>query len=201
MRYLLIITAFFPYLLWSHPHMFVDVETALSAPKDDQLIIKVRWYFDEFTSAGLIVDYDQNENGRLEAKEKQFIGKDFAQGLKKANYFTTLSLNSKKQKFEIQNIIVETAQKESDQQSVQSILGKRAKRAPKKVTVIYYQFDMILKEKLLPKNNNLTLSFYDSTIYSVLSPLDKMSGDNTIKIKENTFTKNRCLFTVGFDRE
>ncbi len=50
----------------------------------------------------------------------------------------------------------------------------------------------------LKKDNHLTMSFYDETVYSVLYPAKKIIPKNGIKIKSNKLIKSKCLFEVTF---
>ena len=172
--------------VFAHPHMFVDVKSHLMSAKDNEIKISVQWFFDELTSEGLIMDYDQNENFSLEKKEMLLILNDFKDELKKQHYFTTIIFNNKKIKFKLENIQVKS----------KKIKSRKNKQ---NIAIIYYEFGIILNEKIEPINQ-LNISFYDPTIYSVLSPKEKMTTNNLIKISSNKMETTKCRFKVEFSK-
>ncbi len=181
---------------FAHPHMFVDVQPSLISVKSNKITLSIKWFFDEFTSGGMLIDYDQNANGNLDKKELKVILRDFGDNLKKYNYFLKIMLNGKKQTFKLEKLKIKTKKIISTQQSIGDIISKNNTKS-KTVQIIYYEFNVIVKSKL-KKENQLEFSFYDPTNYSVLYPKDKTIINKAIKIKSNHLVKTKCLFKVGF---
>ncbi len=61
----------------AHPHMLVDAQPYLKSIANNQIVINIKWYFDELTSEGFLVDYDENKNGILGIEDKRSLLKDF----------------------------------------------------------------------------------------------------------------------------
>ena len=95
-----------------------------------------------------------------------------------------ISLNNKTVKYQLAHLEIKTKKDKS-------------RNGSKMVTMIYYQFDVILKDKIM-KDNQLSFSFHDPTIFSVLYPKDKVIIDKKINAQANSFVKEKCLFKVGF---
>lgn len=183
----------------AHPHMFVDVQPYLQEVDKNKGEVRVRnkWYFDEFTSEGLYMDYDQNQNKRLDKKEIEQIKNDFESGLKKYKYFLNIKLNGKKIRPKVQSFKIKTEKRRKKEQSINDIIAGTKKKKDATVNIIYYEFDIIIPGKLA-KNNKMVISYYDETLYSVLYPKEKMIAQNNIKLSSNKLTKSKCLFEVGF---
>ena len=192
---MLLSTHIVAFQVYAHPHMFVDVQPYLTSASNDQVTIHAKWYFDEFTSEGFLMDYDQNQNGKLDLAEKNTIKKDFGESLKKYGYFIESKLNGKKIKPKISSFIINTALRDRKEKSIADITG--GKKRSNKVNIVYYEFDIEFSSKLT-KENQLALSFYDTTIYSVLYPIKEVIPSKGIILKSNKLTKSKCLFEVVF---
>jgi ABC-type uncharacterized transport system substrate-binding protein len=97
MRYILILSFLYT-LLFSHPHVFIDVkfDIAINQNSSD---IDVFWYFDEMTSNLLLMDFDQNRNNKLEKEEIAFLKQESFDNLKEFNYYISPHQKNKKLKF------------------------------------------------------------------------------------------------------
>ncbi len=97
MKYIVILSFLYT-LLFSHPHVFVDVKFDITISKD-QSKIDVFWYFDEMTSSLLLMDFDQNRNNKLEKEEIDFLKQESFDNLKEFNYYISSHQKNKKLKF------------------------------------------------------------------------------------------------------
>ncbi len=180
----------------AHPHMFVDVETSFVKSTVDSIELAVKWSFDEFTSGGLIMDYDQNSNFVLEKRELQAILKDFSGELKKHDYFMTILLNNKKQSFSLKNLNIGEKWIKSSQVSLGSLTGGNDKKQTK-VQTVYYTFSVIISTPL-KKENELNISYLDPTLYSALSATKKMFFPASVTVKSNSLITSSCSFKAIF---
>ena len=163
--------------------MFVDVNPKIASMKDGKIKIEIIWYFDEFTSTGLLMDYDENKNGKFDRNESESIKKDFFNNLKRFNYFIDFTLNNIKQKINI-----------SETRLLLTTTGE-GKNKRKLVTYKFILHGDYSKSKII----NGDLSFYDYTIYSVLSPGGNMTFGEKIKPISSKFIKSKCqyIFSIG----
>lgn len=81
---------------FAHPHVFVNSSAVFNFDDEGLSRIDVIWTFDEMFSATLREDYDENGNGKLDAREKRLIIKD-GQDL---GYMCFLSVNGEERSFE-----------------------------------------------------------------------------------------------------
>jgi ABC-type uncharacterized transport system substrate-binding protein len=79
-----------PFLLWAHPHTFVDIYPQLHSDT-----IEIKWRFDEMSSNMLIMDFDTNRDGQFSQKESDLIKSETFVYLKDYNYYTYLFTNKK----------------------------------------------------------------------------------------------------------
>ncbi len=92
---MLILTAIFPRVLLSHPHVFIV--TRLEAVFDDKGLagVRVRWGFDDMFSSMIAGDYDRNKNGQLEETEIALIKKEAFSYLANHDYFCFVKISDK----------------------------------------------------------------------------------------------------------
>ncbi len=88
--FVLLLFFFLPSILVSHPHVFISSNIKVVFDANGFQGFKVHWSFDEFFSAMIANDYDQNRNGIFDKKEVQLIYKGAFSNLKNFNYFTTI---------------------------------------------------------------------------------------------------------------
>jgi ABC-type uncharacterized transport system substrate-binding protein len=141
--------------VFSHPHVFLDNKVKFKFNNEGLKNIFITWQFDEMSSSGMIMDYDENKDGNFSSKEANTLQGDFLKNLKKLNYFTYLSINNK---------------------NIKSIKLKNVKTY---VTghKIHFTFSLDTPLKAINKIQEVKLSVYDQTYYS-----DIKTKINDIKI-------------------
>lgn len=87
---------------FAHPHVFVDNRLCFVFDERGLAGVEVTWHFDEMFSAGIIMDYDKNNDGKFDAKEVQNIKHDVFDNLKNYHYFVRIFINGKE--FEVRFI-------------------------------------------------------------------------------------------------
>jgi len=82
--------------IYGHPHTFIEVKTIVEVT--DEIIdnIRVRWIIDEMTSMILIMEFDNNGNGKFEKEENDFIYNNYFISLEKYSFYTHILLNKEK---------------------------------------------------------------------------------------------------------
>lgn len=88
-----IIFFIFSTILYAHPHCFVDVY-----PTINKNSITVKWVFDEMSSQMLIMDFDQNHDGKIDKIENDFIYKEAFVHLREYDYYLYMFKGKKKLK-------------------------------------------------------------------------------------------------------
>ncbi len=85
--------------LFAHPHTFIEVYPNIKV-KDNKIIeIHFKWKIDEMTSSMLIMEFDQNGDGKISKKENTFIYNNYFTQLKDYNFYTDIQIKNKVQKF------------------------------------------------------------------------------------------------------
>ena len=95
LAFILSITLLVPYLVSSHPHVFIVHRYAIVFDDKGLAGIRVNWLFDEFFSNMILENYDANQNGILEAQEVKTIEKEAFRNLANYDYFTFIKINRK----------------------------------------------------------------------------------------------------------
>ncbi|BDA84822.1 ABC transporter substrate-binding protein [Aureimonas sp. SA4125] len=73
----------------AHPHVFVSATMTVSAtPEGDLLAVHNSWWMDELFSSSVVVDFDENANGRLDPEELSAVGKQVGTSIKEWSYYT-----------------------------------------------------------------------------------------------------------------
>jgi ABC-type uncharacterized transport system substrate-binding protein len=73
---------------WSHPHVWITVETIVLYEKGAFTGLKHKWTFDEFYTAMAIEGLDKNNDGIYSREELAELAKVNIDGLKEFGYFT-----------------------------------------------------------------------------------------------------------------
>jgi ABC-type uncharacterized transport system substrate-binding protein len=82
----------FPLLLFSHPHLFIDVEVKKSGST-----LLIDWLFDEMNSEILIMDYDKDFDGIFSENEvSTFVEEVLSDLIQNYNFYTVLEIDGKK---------------------------------------------------------------------------------------------------------
>ena len=95
MRKLLYLFVIFPIILFAHPHTFLDVYTDVKSKNSKVEKITFKWVFDDMTSQLLIMEFDQNMDGKIDKEEVEFIKSNYFDSLNKYNYYTYLKILNK----------------------------------------------------------------------------------------------------------
>jgi len=143
-------------LLFAHPHTFLDVYADITSTKNKIKTITFQWVFDDMTSQLLIMEFDQNGDGKLGKEEQEYVKINYFDYLDEFNYYTNLKLKNKPQKIKPQNFI--TFIKDS--------------------TRIVYQFDLVINED----KKDVKIEFYDKDMFTALI-LKKEQVKSNIKFK------------------
>lgn len=81
--------------LFSHPHVFVEAGFEVVLEKE-KAHVRVLWQFDEMTSMMLLMDFDTNGDGILDAKEVAFLKEHAFDHLEPFGYYTVIGKKGKK---------------------------------------------------------------------------------------------------------
>jgi ABC-type uncharacterized transport system substrate-binding protein len=73
---------------YAHPHTFIEVFPTITVKDNKTQNIHFRWSLDEMTSSMLIVEFDQNADGKLDNQESQYAYENFFSTLKEFNFYT-----------------------------------------------------------------------------------------------------------------
>lgn len=82
----------------AHPHLFVKPEAEVLISDDVVEGIRVQWEWDKWWSEDVKRECDVDKNGAFEGKEVDLIYNDFFVDIKDYNYFTSISIDGKKQR-------------------------------------------------------------------------------------------------------
>jgi ABC-type uncharacterized transport system substrate-binding protein len=105
-RYFLLFTLFINTLL-AHPHTFVDVFPSINSKNNKIQTIHFEWSFDEMTSQLLVMEFDQNMDGKIDKAELDFIYTNYFTPLGDYNYYTDIKIKNKALKTAPKNFNVE----------------------------------------------------------------------------------------------
>lgn len=89
----------FSHLLIAHPHTFMEVYPTLTIKNNITEKINFKWQFDEMTSSLLIMEFDSNNNGKIDKDENQFVYENYFRTLIKQNFYTDIRVKNKVQTF------------------------------------------------------------------------------------------------------
>jgi ABC-type uncharacterized transport system substrate-binding protein len=150
---------FFPFVLFAHPHLFVDVKID---KKDD--ILSVDWVFDEMNSEILIMDYDTDFDRVFSQSEKdKFTDEVITDLIMSYNFYTFIDIDNKK----------------VDPTSILQNIDFEVKN-----NNFLISFDLNMKK--FQKSRDFKLTFYDESFMSafVVKKVDLLGFQN-IKISED----------------
>ena len=85
--------------LWGHPHTFIEIYPTIKVENNQITNIHFKWKLDEMTSSMLIMEFDTNNNGKIDKKENIFIYLNYFTALSDYNFYTDIKINDKIQKF------------------------------------------------------------------------------------------------------
>ena len=127
----------------AHPHLWIDVAATVLFDKDRVSAIRFQWTFDEFFSAGVIGEFDKNNNKQFDPDELEPLRTGAFEGTKEAGFFTDIQIGGTK--FDIQTTT------------------DFAARIEKGVAV--YEFTVPLPEPLDPTKTTFSFSVYDQSYF------------------------------------
>ncbi len=81
--------------LYAHPHTFIEVYPTVEVKNSKFQTIHFKWVLDEMTSTILIMELDQDGDGRINEKENRFIEKEYFSMFESTSYYTHLKIDSK----------------------------------------------------------------------------------------------------------
>ena len=85
--------------VFAHPHTFIEIYPTIIVKNNQITNIHFDWKLDEMTSAMLIMEFDQNGDGKLDKKENKFVYENYFLELKDYNFYTDIKVNDKTQFF------------------------------------------------------------------------------------------------------
>ncbi len=81
--------------LYAHPHTFIDVYPKISHKQDLITSINLSWKFDAMTSQLLMMEFDQNMDGKIDKEENQYIKINYFQPLEDYGFYTDIRIKGK----------------------------------------------------------------------------------------------------------
>ncbi len=82
-------------VLFAHPHTFIEVYPTIIVKNNYTTNIHFEWKLDEMTSSMLIMEFDQNSDGKLDKKERDFVYTNYFSELKNNNFYTDIKIKNK----------------------------------------------------------------------------------------------------------
>ncbi len=82
-------------ILLAHPHLFAGVDIDYDLTKQDTLVIRQRWMFDDLTSMIILEDFDSNCDEVICPSELEELKSCVIPGLKEKRFYTDLVINDK----------------------------------------------------------------------------------------------------------
>lgn len=167
-KYFLLITIFASTLL-AHPHTFIEILPTISAKNTTIEKIHIKWRLDEMTSQLLVMEFDQNMNGKIDKKELIYIKENFFDSLEKYNYYSYIKINNKS---------VPTK-------------PKNFKASIEKQMFVIYEFDLILNAN----KNDLQIDFSDDEMFTgFILKKEFVKSDLKYKVVGNDYFAYRLVF-------
>ena len=145
-------------LLFAHPHSFIDVYPSIKLEKNNKIkFMTIKWYMDEMTSSMLMMEFDQNGNGKLDKNEISYIKDNYFDSLKDYGFYTYIKDNGKNISYKLVNFSA-------------SIYNK---------TKISYKFTIKLNKEIMKRN--FQTYFYDSDFFTAFTVKKGFVDKNTKK--------------------
>ena len=82
-------------ILFAHPHTFIEVYPAIEVKNNQIVNLDFRWELDEMSSAMLIMEFDQNNNGKIDKNENIFVEQNYFKPLVEYNFYTDVKIKDK----------------------------------------------------------------------------------------------------------
>lgn len=84
---------------FAHPHTFIEVFPTIKVKDNKTQSIHFKWKLDEMTSSVLIIEFDQDDDGKINKKENQYAYENFFVSLRDYNFYTDIRIKEKTQVF------------------------------------------------------------------------------------------------------
>jgi ABC-type uncharacterized transport system substrate-binding protein len=81
--------------IFAHPHTFIDVYPTIEVKNNKTIRIHFKWMLDEMTSSMLIMEFDQNGDGKIDKKENSFVYDSYFITLRDYNFYTDIKVDGK----------------------------------------------------------------------------------------------------------
>ena len=85
--------------MYAHPHTFIEVFPSIKVKDNKTQSIHFKWILDEMTSSVLIMEFDQNGDGKINKKENVYVYENFFSTLRDFNFYTDIKIKNKTQLF------------------------------------------------------------------------------------------------------
>ncbi len=85
--------------LYSHPHTFIDVHPTIKIKDNQTQSIHFKWVLDEMTSTILIMELDQDMDGKISKKENKYILNNYFHIFENYSYYTHIIVDGEVIKF------------------------------------------------------------------------------------------------------
>ena len=121
--------------LYAHPHTYINIYPTAIIENKKITQIDFKWEMDEMTSSMLIMEFDQNSNGKIDKNENNYINENYFSSLNKYDFYTHT-----KAQYKTVNFIADI-----------------------KNNKIVYKFSFILDKPYTLKN--FSMSFYDTDFF------------------------------------
>ncbi|MCF8051269.1 MAG: DUF1007 family protein [Desulfobacterales bacterium] len=79
----------------AHPHVFIYTAADIVFDEKGLAGFRIRWLFDEMFSSMIVLDFDENGNGRFEPAEVERLKKGAFANLREFGYFTHVKIDGK----------------------------------------------------------------------------------------------------------
>ena len=74
--------------LYAHPHTFINIYPTLIQKDGYVKYLNIKWILDEMTSSMLIMEFDQNGNGKIDKNENDYIRDNYFMSLQDYSFYT-----------------------------------------------------------------------------------------------------------------
>lgn len=157
-------------LLSAHPHLFVKPSIAVKEIKNNQIVFKITWEWDQWWSEDIIRACDQNKDGILDSKDNKLVYRDFFKNTRNYHYFTWIKLNNEYKSYVVRDF--------------------KASINERKIVVYEFELEIEFDESTTTKPYKMTVIFNDKSIYTAFDDKilvnDPKGKDNYHNIKFGT---------------
>ena len=153
-------------VLFSHPHTFIDVYPTLKVKENSTTTLNFKWVLDDMTSTILIMELDENGNGKIDEKENSHIYNEYFSIFKGYDYYTFVKVDGKDLKLPEPENFRATIENNKICYSFDIKLGYNIKDIVIEFGDSAYYVAMVLKEKFVDaKGLSVKITKVDNDIY------------------------------------